>query len=335
MDAAMRHARIVAFGGGTGMSTLLGGLKHHSPHLTAVVAMADDGGSSGRLRQSLDALPPGDIRSCLVALARAEPMLARLFQYRFEEGELKGHSFGNLFLTALTKLTGSLVEAIEYANRILRVEGRVVPSTSRKVSLVAEHFDGTKTTGQSRVEHSGKPIRTVSLQPDPGEVSSSVRTALAEADLVTFGPGSLFTSVIPPLLVTGTCEAIGDSDALKVFVMNVMTQPGETDGFTAADHLEAFQRHAPGIHLDAVLAHRGEIPPAVLNRYRHGGSEPVRVEAQGPWPTSAQLIWGDLANASDLVRHDPARLSEALIAFWRGHLRGHGVGDSGTTGGDR
>ena len=329
----MRQARIVAFGGGTGMSTLLGGLKHHSPCITAVVAMADDGGSSGRLRQTLDALPPGDIRSCLVALARAEPMLARLFQYRFEDGELKGHSFGNLFLTALTKLTGSLVEAIEYANRILRVEGRVVPSTSRKVSLVAEHFDGTKTTGQSRVEQSGKPIRTVSLQPDPGEVSPTIREALAEADLITFGPGSLFTSVIPPLLVHGMCEAIAGSPALKVFVMNVMTQPGETDGFGAADHLDAFARHAPGVHLDAVLVHTGDIPPAVVTRYRGEGAEPVRIEPEGDWLGSARLVRGDMANASDLVRHDPQRLSESLVELWRTHHRECGGG--GTPSRDR
>lgn len=331
----MSQARIVAFGGGTGMSTLLGGLKHHTPCITAVVAMADDGGSSGRLRQTLDALPPGDIRSCLVALARAEPMLARLFEYRFEEGELKGHSFGNLFLTALTKLTGSLVEAIEYANRILRVEGRVVPSTSRKVSLVAEHFDGTKTTGQSRIEQSARPIRTVRLQPDPGEVSPTIREALAEADLITFGPGSLFTSVIPPLLVHGMCEAIAASPGLKVVVLNVMTQPGETDGFGATDHLEAFERHAPGIRLDAVVAHKGEIPPAVLLRYRREGAEPVQTDPPGPWLRSAELICDDLANASDLVRHDPARLSKTLMAFWGRHREGHGGGLGGATGRDQ
>ncbi|MCK6439043.1 MAG: YvcK family protein [Planctomycetes bacterium] len=253
-----RPPSIVAIGGGTGMASLLRGLKEHTDKITAVVTVADDGGSSGRLRKDFDILPPGDIRNCLVALADVGPVLEELFQYRFTESDLRGHSFGNLFLAALTRITGDFSKAVEEANRILNVRGRVLPATLTKVALVAHHSDGTKSTGESLIGRGrGKWIERISLKPEPEPASKEIINAIEGADMIVLGPGSLYTSVIPNLLISGILPAIADAPAIKAYVCNIMTQPGETGGYTAADHVDALLRHATPNMLDFAVFRDG------------------------------------------------------------------------------
>ncbi|HOU37167.1 MAG TPA: YvcK family protein, partial [Candidatus Omnitrophota bacterium] len=235
-----RGPKIVAVGGGTGLSTLLTGLKEYTSNITAIVTVADDGGSSGRIRQQFDILPPGDIRNCLVALADASTMMRDLFQFRFEQGsELAGHSFGNLFITVMTRLTGDFEKAIRETSKVLALRGQVIPSTLSNVVLVASHQDGTVTEGEQKIPRANKPIRNVSLRPEGSEATPEALRAIREADLIVLGPGSLYTSIIPNLLIKDITSAISASRAIKVYVCNVMTQPGETDGYSASNHIKA------------------------------------------------------------------------------------------------
>src|SRR5581483_5627667 len=255
----MEPLRIVSIGGGTGLSTLLQGLKRYTTEpkqaeLTAVVTVTDDGGSSGRLRREFDVLPPGDIRNCMVALSEDEALLSRLFQYRFAEGHgLKGHSFGNLFLTALTNLTGDFAMAVQLSTEILASRGRIFPSTAENVVLEAELENGAIVRGETRISKSRRRIRRLRLSPDACKPVSDTLRAIQEADLITFGPGSLFTSIIPNLLVHGIPRAIHRSPALKACFINLMSQPGETTGFSAADHVKAIDEHAGRALLDVVV----------------------------------------------------------------------------------
>src|SRR6266508_496238 len=239
-----RVPRVVAIGGGTGLSTLLRGLKQHTTNVTAIVTVADDGGSSGRLRRELGVLPPGDFRNCIVALADAEPLMSRLFQYRFGQGSgLDGHSFGNLFIVAMSGITGNFEEAIRESSRVLAVRGQILPSTLENVTLCAELVDQHHVEGESKISESTQPIRRVYLQPERPQAYPDAVKAILEADIVIVGPGSLYTSVLPNMLVEGVAKALLSTDALKVYVCNVATQRGETDGFRAQDHVAALERH--------------------------------------------------------------------------------------------
>ncbi len=313
--------RVVAMGGGTGLPVLLRGLKAHTHQITAVVTVTDDGGSSGRLRGELGIPPPGDIRNCLVALAGAEPLMQRLFQHRFTRGTLAGHAFGNLFIGALTELFGDFRAAVRAASHVLRIHGQVLPSTDRQVQVCAELADGTVAEGETAVTSARSRIRRVFLQPpDAAPVPEALR-AVEEADLVVLGPGSLFTSVLPNLLVRGMAEAVRASPAEKVFVVNVMTQPGETDGFTASDHVRVVLEHlGPGL-VDRVVVNTGAVEPERLARYRRQGADQVRVDRDALRAMDLAVTEGDLVNRDELIRHDPDALAAAVLAFVRQESR--------------
>ncbi len=303
---------VVAFGGGTGMSCLLTGLRERVDSVTAVVAVTDNGGSSGRLRKEFDMVPPGDIRNCLVALSDGEPILTRLLDYRFEESVLEGHSFGNLLITALTRVTGSFDAAIRELNRLLRVRGRVLPATGRKVSLIATHPDGTKSTGEVEISASGKAIESLEMRPRIAEPADDVARAIENADLLIFGPGSLFTSVIPSLLVGGIRRRVLENSGEKVYIANVMTQQGETNDLDLASHLDALERHAGSPFITGVVAHSGEFPPELLSRYSEQGCRPV-LGAERLRDRGIRVIEEDLLDRDEITaRHKPRELARVI-----------------------
>lgn len=307
--------KIVAIGGGTGLSTLLRGLKRRSSNLTAVVTVSDDGGSSGRLQKELGVLPPGDVRNCLVALADDEAMVTDLFRYRFTEGEgLSGHSFGNLFLAAMTGITGNFDRAIKESSRVLNVVGRVLPATLGVVRLCAELDDGTILQGESNISRAHHPIKRVFFDPPAAAPLDEVISAIRDADAIVLGPGSLFTSVVPNFLVSRIAREVADSQAVKMYVCNVMTQPGETDGMTAADHLEALIANAGQRVCDYVIVN-DEPPSRLLSAYAQEGQVPVepdveRIAAMGFHPISAAVI-----GETETVRHDPDRLATVVLGI--------------------
>jgi uncharacterized cofD-like protein len=308
---ALRGPKVVALGGGTGMPALLRGLKEYTANITAIVTVADDGGSSGRLRGTYNMLPPGDLRNCLVALADAEPLVRDLFQYRFEQGELSGHSFGNLFIAALQQTTGEFVTALEAASRVLAVRGAVLPATLDPVTLAAELDDGRVIRGESRIGEAPGRIRRVWLEPEGATPLYEAVQAIQEADLIVVGPGSLYTSVIPNLLVGPIREAVQNTRALRVYVTNVMTQPGETTGFSAADHWQALWDHAGRHIVDVLLVNSERVPEAVRDRYRREGAEPVRL--LGPLPRGIPVVREPLLDVGDVVRHDSDRLARSVL----------------------
>ncbi|MCM8775386.1 MAG: YvcK family protein, partial [Candidatus Omnitrophica bacterium] len=243
-ESLSRGPRVVAIGGGTGLSTLLFGIKLYTSNITAIVTVTDTGGSSGRLRDEMDILPPGDIRNCLVALANASPLIRDLFQYRFDMGNgLKGHSFGNLFITALSKVTGDFEKAVAESSKVLAIRGRVIPSTLEKVTLEGEFIDGTTVEGETNITEVQKPLRNIRLKPDDCHACVEALDAIENAELIILGPGSLYTSILPNLLIRDILDAILKSDAYKVYIINVMTQPGETDHYDAWDHLRVLIEH--------------------------------------------------------------------------------------------
>ena len=310
-----RGPRIVAIGGGTGLPNLLAGLKGYTDKLTAVVTVADDGGSSGRLRKDLNILPPGDLRNCLVALAETEPLMAKLFQHRFtRQGSLNGHSFGNLFIAALTEVTGDFGEALRASSKVLAVSGQVLPVTLDDISLAARLTDGRRILGESRITAAHGQVAQLELEPPDAQANPEVLQAIARADAIILGPGSLYTSILPNLLVPGVAKAVARSGAMKVLVCNVMTQPGETDGFPVSAHLQALKAQT-GLDLaDFVLANTEAPSAEVLRRYAAKGQYPVAidrdaVEAQGVRLVRARL----LETREGLVRHNPARLARTLI----------------------
>ncbi len=334
----LRGLRIVALGGGTGLATLLRGLKLRSSNLTAVVTVFDDGGSSGRLRRELGVLPPGDIRNCLVALAESEPLMTRLFEHRFDGGALAGHAFGNLFIASLTGVTGDLESAVREASKVLNIRGRVLPTTHGDVVLAAEMADGRTVEGESAITAAGGEIRRVYLRPGDAAPLPEALRAITRAHLILLGPGSLYTSVIPNLLVGGVAEAIRASGAVRIYVCNVMTQPGETDGYTAADHARAIIEHAgPGLFTHVIVNTQTPQSHALLERYRFQGSAPVvpalaELEAMGLTPVGLPMMSED-----EMLRHDPVRLAAGVLAIARkaypGSLRVRRWGASALRGG--
>jgi uncharacterized cofD-like protein len=311
--------KIVSIGGGTGLSTLLRGLKRYvragegSVELTAVVTVTDDGGSSGRLRRDFDVLPPGDIRNCMVALAEDEALMTRLFQYRFASGRgLKGHSFGNLFLTAMTHLTGDLAHAVKVSAQVLPVLGRIYPATLANVSLEATLANGRTIAGETRISRSTLRIDHITLKPRSPRPLAETLEAIAHADLITLGPGSLFTSVIPNLLVRGIPQAIAASPALKAYFLNLMSQPGETTNFRASDHVQAILRHCGRAKpvIEVCVVNTAPLRGRVVHRYRAKSARPVdndieNLAALGLDVLATDLLSAPNAKASEKIRHDP------------------------------
>jgi uncharacterized cofD-like protein len=312
-----RGPKIVTIGGGTGLSVLLTGLKENTSNITAVVTVADDGGSSGRLRQEFDILPPGDIRNCLVALADAPALMRDLFQFRFNtNSELSGHSFGNLFITVMTRLTGDFEKAIKETSKVLALRGRVIPSTLNNVVLVAEHKDGSTTVGEDRIPRAHRPIKKVSLNPIESQATPDAIKAIEEAQIIVLGPGSLFTSIIPNLLIKEISQAIANSGAIKVYVCNVMTQPGETDGFSVSDHIKALINHSHPRVLDYCIINTGEIPAEILKRYAQEGSYLVINDRKKIEGMGYRVIEDDFAIIErDVIRHDPERLAKIIFGL--------------------
>jgi len=309
-----RGPRVAAIGGGTGLPVLLRGLKEYTGNTTAIVTVGDDGGSSGRLRGELGILPPGDIRNCLLALADTEPLMEEVFAHRFDRGSLAGHTVGNLLLGGLSEVTGDFVKAIEAASRVLAVRGRVLPSTVESVTLIADMDDGTEVRGETAIAAAGKRIQRLRLQPAAPAALPQAVAALADADVVIIGPGSLYTSILPNLLLPEILAALRHSRALRVFVVNVMTQPGETDSYTAADHLAALQAHIGRPGVDVVLMHSGAVAPDRLAPYREKGSLPVVADAERCAALGVHVLARDVVTPAGLVRHDSDRLAAAILA---------------------
>jgi uncharacterized cofD-like protein len=312
-----RGPKIVAIGGGTGLPNLLLGLKEYTDNLTAVVTVADDGGSSGRLRRQYGIPPPGDLRNCLVALADAEPLMGRLFQHRFARtGELKGHTFGNIFLTALAEVSGDFSRALAESSRVLAVRGRVVPVTLDLVQLVARLKNGRTVRGESRIASAGSPVDRVQILPARPRANPDALKAIGRADIIVFGPGSLFTSVVPNLLVPEIRAAINGTRALKIYACNIMTEPGETDDFTVADHLETIARYLGTGGMDAVVVNTEPPPARLLERYRREHAGLVTVDTDRLKAMGVRVISGRvLAARADYIRHDSAKLSATIMKY--------------------
>ncbi len=305
-----RGPRIVAIGGGTGLSTLLRGLKGYSANITAVVAVADDGGSSGRLRQQLGIIPPGDIRNCIAALADAEPLMTQLMQYRFPAGSgLDDHAFGNLFIAAMTAVTGDFEEAVRESNRVLAVRGQVLPATSVPLNLGATLESGRHLQGQVSISHAEEPIGQVTIEPADVRANPEALERILEADMIVIGPGSLFSSVLPNLLITDIRDAIAAAGGLRIYVCNVATQPGETEHFSAAEHLEALFNHIGEGLIDYVLINDNR----KARRPQHWEAEPVELDIRRLEELPVVVIEEDLIDVANAHRHDPAKLAAALM----------------------
>lgn len=312
--------KVVVIGGGTGLSTILRGLKKENLDLTAIVTVADDGGSSGRLRTEMNMPPPGDIRNVLVALAEKEPLLLSLLQHRFQNGNgLAGHSLGNLLIAAMQEITGDFVEGIKELSRVLAVRGRVYPAANQSLSLEALMEDGSRIVGESNITKSHKKIERVSLYPAHVKALPEAVQAIYDADLILIGPGSLYTSVIPNLLVGEIQEALKLSPAQKVYICNVMTQPGETDGYTVADHIEAIYKHLPYHLFDTVIVNTGPIPTAIMQKYAEEGAVPVRYEEGSLEKYHVRIIKDHIFQIDDYLRHDAKRLTAIILRYLEEH----------------
>lgn len=312
--------RITAIGGGTGLSTMLRGIKSYTPNITAIVTVADDGGSSGILRNDLGILPPGDIRNCIIALADAEPTLKKLFTYRFSDGSLAGHSFGNLFLAAMTEICHDFGEAVKKTSDVLAVVGRVLPVTCENVSLFARIQNGSIIRGESNI---GMPksndlgIERVFLEPEKPAAAAGVIKAIMESDIIVLGPGSLYTSIIPNLLVDGVADAIKNSKAVKIYVCNIMTQAGETDGYSVSDHVAAIEKHTyPGI-IDFVIANNQSIPEFLEEKYAEDNCYPIKIDEEN-LHGGTRLALGRLVLIEDeFIRHNFSRLGGMIMSIYR------------------
>ncbi len=318
--------KFVAIGGGNGLSTLLSGLKRfvHNEfepvrldNLAAIVAVSDDGGSSGRLRDELQMLPPGDIRNCMVALSEDSLMLSKLFRHRFSgDGELGGHSFGNLFLAALTEITGDFTEAVKLSSEILASKGHIYPATDTDVRLAAELKDGTIIRGETNIgKVGGGTIKRLFLEPETCQPLPEALAAIYEADVITVGPGSLFTSLLPPILVEGVAEAIAESNAVKMFICNLMTQPGETDGFTSHQHLEIVREYAPQIDFDYLIVNNRPVSEKQAKIYASEGARQIGVHGSITPETveGAEIVCGNLLDEGEKVRHQPEKLAQVVL----------------------
>ncbi len=316
-----RGPKIVAIGGGTGLSTMLRGLKQYTSNLTAIVTVADDGGGSGMLRQDLGMLPPGDIRHCMEALANTEPIMEKLLTYRFTEGSLTGQSFGNLVLAALNGITGSFEEAVSQMSQVLAITGRVIPVTSADVQLEAVFENGAKVVGESKIfackKEQGCRIHHINLIPDRPKALPAAQQAIEDADLILMGPGSLYTSIIPNLLVDGVSQSIARTPAPKIYICNIMTQEGETEGYSAADHLEALMVHGgPGL-VDLCLANSTKLSPELVEKYSHEDAVPLLVDAQRIAQMGLELVERPVAwEGGSFARHDPDKLAAAILEIY-------------------
>jgi uncharacterized cofD-like protein len=306
--------KIVSIGGGTGLSTLLRGLKKVRARLSVIVTVTDDGGSSGRLREELHVLPPGDIRNCMIALSEDEHLMSRLFRFRFNsEGGLHNHSFGNLFLTAMAGITGDFAEAVHLTSEVLAIKGVIYPSTNSNVRLRAELEDGSWAEGETRITASRQQIRRVQLDPpDPHPLPDALEAIMA-ADLVTIGPGSLYTSLIPNMLVNQVINAVRASKAMKIYIQNIMTQPGETDNYSAADHVEALAKHCDGILFPNILLNNGIPSPEILKKYSAENAALVEIDHDRLRSLNLKLVERDLLAQDRVIRHDPDRLAQAVL----------------------
>lgn len=321
--------RIVSIGGGTGLSTLLSGLKKYAPgpgvlpelakpvlEISALVTVSDDGGSSGRLRREFDTLPPGDIRNCMTALSQDEHLLAQLFRYRFSSGRgLKGHSFGNLFLTAMHQITGDFVHAVRCSSEILAIRGQIFPATAQSVTLEAVLESGIVIRGESKIGRSKEPISRVRLRPGNCKPLPEALEAIAAADLITLGPGSLYTSVVPNLLVSGMAQAIAQSAAMKVYFVNLMWQPGETMQYTASEHVAAIHEHAGRNLVDCVVVNSAPVPASVKRKYVRARVHPVESDVEVLAGMQVKVVTADLLSITpeNKVRHDPEALADVVI----------------------
>jgi uncharacterized cofD-like protein len=326
--SSARGIRVVALGGGTGLSALLRGLKlhvvpRHDPFptaqrpivdLAAIVTVTDDGGSSGRLRRENRILPPGDIRNCMVALSKDEALLSRLFQYRFSAGRgLTGHNFGNLFLAALTHVTGDFAEAVRVSSRVLAIRGRIFPSTVSNVTLEAILENGQRVHGETRITASRSPIRKLMLSSPNVRPLPEAIEAIRQADLILMGPGSLYTSILPNLLIPEIARAIARSRAPRVYIANLMTQPGETTNYSVAEHLRAIQTHVKPRIVDYVVANRQKVSASVAKRYRKEGAAQVKVDAAGLRELGVRVLLENLLEEQNVIRHNSARLARLLL----------------------
>ena len=318
--------KVVAIGGGTGLSSLLRGVKHLVPSiitdLTAIVTVADNGGSSGRLREEMQIPAPGDIRNCIVALAEDEDILAKVFQYRFIEGEgLKGHSFGNLFLSVLTKITGNFQDAIEITSDILKIKGKIIPSTDELVDIVAEFSDGTIVKGETQITEYGKKekkkIKRIWMEPFDVKAPIEAVEKILAANFIILGPGSLYTSIIPNLLVNDIKEAILNTRATKVYICNVMTQYGETDRYKASDHIKALHQVVGDNFIDVAILNTKIPPDRLIKKYMSENSEPVTVDAGDISRMGITVVAEDLLDAGNYVRHNPEKLTRTLLKVFR------------------
>lgn len=307
-----RDKKIVGIGGGTGLSTLLEGLKHWTKNITAIVTVTDDGGSSGRLRKDFNMLPPGDIRNCIVSLAESSSLLSELFQYRFKgSSSLSGHPFGNLFIAAMNEITGSFAKGILEASHILNIKGKVLPATLENIELGAVFEDGASVKGQTEIIRYPRPIKKIFLLPRQPKACTGVIKACQEAEMIILGPGSLFSSIIPNLLVKGVAKAIQQSPAKKVYVCNMMTQPGETDGFTASRHLAEVEQYL-GCCIDCMLLNSAAIPPRLLQKHAQSKSYQVEQDVKHIDP-AMQIISEDVLSDNAFIRHDPQKTAKALF----------------------
>lgn len=314
--AVEKRFSMVALGGGTGLSSLLKGLKELPIDLSAIVTVTDDGGSSGRLRKDLQILPPGDIRNCLVALSRSESLLSRLFQYRFSEGgDIEGHSFGNLFIAAMTGVIGDFSSAVREASTILAIKGKVIPVTSDNIQLCAKFEDDSEITGETAISEARKRITAISLLPDKPEANPEALSAIDDANMIALGPGSLYTSVIPNLLVPGVAEHINKSRARVVYICNVMTQPGETDSFSAVDHIQAIFSRTELERIDVVIVNSRRAARQLMAKYEEKGQFWVPPTVKKLGDMGMRVVAADLLLESDMVRHNPNLLAASLVAL--------------------
>ena len=314
----VKGPKIVVVGGGTGLSTMLRGLKYYTSNITAIVTVADDGGGSGDLREDLGMLPPGDIRNCILALADTEPLMEELLQYRFQDGRLKNQSFGNLFLAAMDGVSENFEDAVQKMSSVLAVTGKVLPVTLDDMKLVAELENGSRIEGESQIPEEAirqkSRIKKLMINPKDAKPLQDAIKAIEEADAIVLGPGSLYTSVIPNLLVKDISESIRKSDAIKIYISNIMTQPGETDGFKASDHIKMLKKYGGRGIVDYVIANRGDIPADIKERYLNDNSELVELDSKELKSLGVEVIEASLAKIEKgYVKHDSEYLAEVLV----------------------
>jgi len=317
-----KGAKVVAIGGGTGLSMLLKGIKKYTNNITAVVTVGDDGGSSGRLREDMGILPPGDIRNCIAALADDDSLITELFQYRFKKGTgLEGHSFGNLFLSVLCEITGDMFNAVKESSKVLNIRGRVLPSTLDDMRLVAQMEDGRIIQGESNIPEAGGRIKRLFCEPENPKALKEVIDAIKSADIILMGPGSLYTSVIPNLLIDEIALTISKSKAHKAYVCNVMTQPGETDGYTVSDHVKAILKHAKYENIIDTVFINNELPENLTEKYEQAGSYPVKYDKEEIKKLKLKVIGRKLIeeDKEGFVRHSYMRLARLVYMWYKYH----------------